>query len=114
MSTEKTRLEDVAYYLPLYDEDGDLDREAHYHRSELAQGRDFAQALGLTGISDHAAHMISCTFPELKDTASITAGLHEALTALGVAFDQFDPETPAAQDRIDEAIASLRDHITIK
>ena len=114
MSTEKTRLEDVAYYLPLYDEDGDLDPEAHYHRSELAQGRDFAQALGLTGISDHTAHMISYTFPELKDTARMTAGVHEALTGLGVAFDRYDPEVPATQDRIDEAIATLRDHITIK
>ena len=114
MGTEKTRLEDVAYYLPLYDEDGDLDPEAHHHRSELAQGRDFAQALGLTGISDHTAHMISYTFPELKDTARMTAGVHEALTGLGVAFDRYDPEVPATQDRIDEAIATLRDHITIK
>ncbi len=114
MSTEKTRLEDVAYYLPLYDEDGDLDPEPHYHRSELAGGRDFAQALGLTRISDHAAHRVSYTLPGLKNPARITSKLHNALTALGIAFDTSDPEESATQDRGGEAVASLRDHITIK
>ena len=102
-------------YLPLSEEDGDLDPEAHCHRAQLAEGRDFAQALNLTRISDHAAHRVSYTFPELKNpTTSITAGLHEAFTALGIAFDTSDPAELATQDRGGEAVASLRDHITIK
>lgn len=105
-----TRLEDVDYYLPLYDEDGDLDPEAHYHRTLLAQGRDF----GLTGVSDDAASMIRNTFPEIGNAADTTPEIRNSMIELGKLIEQDNPEDPITQDRIEAAIASLRDQLTTK
>lgn len=66
MSAQKTRLEDVTYYLPLYDEDGDLDPGALYHRAQIANGRDFAHTHGRSRISDNAAHFVHITSPASK------------------------------------------------
>lgn len=68
MTTRITRLEDVDYYLPLYDEDGDVDHEASYHGNILALGRDF----GLPGVSDWTAHEVMTTFPEVEHFSQAT------------------------------------------
>lgn len=108
MSREKTSLDDVDYYLPLYDEDGDLDPEAYYHRNRLGQGRDFAHKYGLAGISDYAADCVCTRFPEIEDAAGLTEEIRKALIDLGMAIDQSDPENPATEDRIEATIATIR------
>ncbi|WP_150117029.1 hypothetical protein [Arthrobacter sp. ERGS1:01] len=107
MSALKTYLDEVAYDLPLYDEDGELDYEAHCHRTQLARGRDFAHMLGLTGISDYAESLIRTSFPELEDVAGIAAALRKALVDLGSAVDQSDPEGPASETRMQTSIETV-------
>ncbi|WP_343317340.1 hypothetical protein AAFM46_08120 [Arthrobacter sp. TMP15] len=110
MKPRITRLEDVSYYLPLYDEDGDQDYEAFYHRNLLALGRDF----GLTGVSDGAASEIRSIFPEIENAADTTPEIRTALIGIGKLIEQDNPEDPRIRDRIEVAIAELRDHLTIK
>jgi hypothetical protein len=106
-----TRLEDVDYYLPLYDEDGQIDPEAHYHRTQLAAARDF----GLPGVSDGAVDMIRSIFPGITGTATdLAPDIREALIGLGKLIERADPEDPATDDAIESAIAGIRDQITTK
>jgi hypothetical protein len=129
MSTQKTRLEDVDYYLPLCDEDGDLDHEAYYQRNQLAQGRDFAHDFGLTGVSDYAAVIVRYHFPDI-DVADVTAAVRKALIDLGltlnrigeeiIGIDRGDPEVvdpddgpfvSIGEDELFAAIANVRKQI---
>ena len=106
-----TRLEDVDYDLPPYDEDGEQDCEAYCHRNLLALGRDFGLKFGLTGISDDAASTISAVFPELETATDVTPEIRNSMIELGKLIEQDNPEDPSTQDRIEEAIANLRDQL---
>lgn len=110
MRTRTTRLEDVDYYLPLYDEDGDMDHEAFYHRSILARGRDF----GLPGVSDWSAHEVMTTFPEVEQFSQATLEIQAALIALGKAIDGENPEEPATSEQIDVATTNVHALLTTK
>ncbi|WP_133162966.1 hypothetical protein [Arthrobacter glacialis] len=105
-----TRLEDVDYYLPLYDEDGDMDHEAFYHRNILALGRDF----GLPGVSDWSAHEVMTTFPAVEHLTQATPEVQAALIALGKAIDQLNPEEPATSEMIDVATTTVHALLTTK
>lgn len=107
MITQKTRLEDVDYYLPLYDEDGDLDHEAYYHRNQLAQGRDFAHDFGLTGVSDYAAVIVRYHFPDIA-VADATTTVRKALIDLGLTLDRIGEEIIGI-DRGDPEVADPDD-----
>lgn len=106
----RTRLEDVDYYLPLYDEDGDLDHEAYYHRSILARGRDF----GLPGVSDWTAERVMTTFPSIEHFTQATPDVQAALIVLGLAIDSFDPNNPSTTALIDRATGTVHALLTTK
>lgn len=108
--TTRTRLEDVDYYLPLYDEDGDLDHEAYYHRSILARGRDF----GLPGVSDWTAERVMTTFPQVGHFTQATPDVQGALIVLGLALDSFDPNNPSTATLIDRATGTVHVLLTTK
>lgn len=110
MKTRITRLEDVDYYLPLYDEDGDLDHEAFYHRNILALGRDF----GLPGVSDWTAHEVMTTFPEVEHFSQATPEAQFALIALGQAIDKANPEEPATSELVNAATINVHALLTTK
>lgn len=108
--TTRTRPEDVDYYLPLYDEDGDLDHEAYYHRSILARGRDF----GLPGVSDWTAERVMTTFPMIGHFTQATSEVQAALIVLGLAIDSFDPNNPSTATLIDRATTTVQSLLTTK
>ena len=110
MTIRITRLADVDYYLPLYDEDGDLDPEAHYHRNILALGRDF----GLPGVSDWTAHEVMTTFPMIEHFTHATAEVQAALIAMGKAIEKLNPEEPATSDQIDAATINVHSLLATK
>lgn len=108
MTTRTTRLEDVDYYLPLYDEDGDMDHEAFYHRNLLALGRDF----GLPGVSDWTAERVMTTFPQVGHFTQATPDVQAALIVLGLAIDSFDPNNPSTTALIDRATTAVHALLT--
>ncbi|ALV47822.1 hypothetical protein MB46_19280 (plasmid) [Arthrobacter alpinus] len=110
MTTRITRLEDVDYYLPLYDEEGDMDHVAFYHRNILVLGRDF----GLPGVSDWTAHEVMTTFPKVEHFSQATPDVQAALIVLGLAIDSFDPNNPSTTALIDRATGAVHALLTTK